>query len=393
MRFSLSPLPVCRVLAALVVALVLASCGGGVDSGGTGAPPVALAAGPVTGLGSITVNGVRFDDASATIVDQDGRSLSADQLQVGMVCEVDSSAIDSSSASATALAVRTRNEIVGPVTAINRLGTVMTVLGQPVRVTVATWFDDALQGGIDAVQIGDVVEVWGQINVRTGEYIATRIAPRAATAFELRGILNAVDNTAQTVTVGNLVVGISAIPVAQLPALTIGRFVRATVATAPIAGVWPASALTPGNGAVPDRADARWAGRISGFTSTAQFDVNGVAVDASSATFSDGGVGVVLGARVAVIGSTSGGIVKAKRVNVLGDETLANSTFGLHGTIAAWNPALGTLRLHGLTVHVGAQVQYTGGTAADLAVGRVIDVVGTLNATGTSIDAQAITFD
>jgi len=393
MTFSLPPLPTRRVLAALVVALLVASCGG-VDSGGTGAPATALAAGPVTGLGSITVNSVRFDDASATIVDQDGRALSADQLQVGMVCEVDASAIDSSSSSATALTVRTRNEIVGPVTAINRLGTVMTVLGQPVRVTVATWFDDALQGGIDAVQIGDVVEVWGQINVRTGEYIATRIAPRTgATSFELRGTLNAVDNIAQTVTVGNLVIGISAIPVAQLPALTIGRFVRATLATAPVAGVWPASALTPGNGTLPDRADARWAGRISAFTSTSQFVVNGVAVDASSATFSDGGVGVVLGARVAVIGSTSGDVLKAKRVNVLGDETLANSTFGLHGTIAAWNPALGTLRLHGLTVHVSAQVQYTGGTAADLAVGRAIDVVGTLNAAGTSIDAQSINFD
>jgi hypothetical protein len=382
-----------RVLAALVGVLALASCGG-VDSGGTGSPPVALAGGPVTGLGSITINGVRFDDATAAIVDQDGRSLSPDQLQVGMVCEVDASAIDSSSASATALAVRTRNEIVGPVTAVNRLGTVMTVLGQPVRVTVATWFDDALQGGIDAVQIGDVVEVWGQINARTGEYIATRIAPRgAATTFELRGILAAVDSNAQTVTVGNLVIGISAIPAAQLPTLTIGRFVRATLATAPVAGVWPASALTPGNGTLPDRADARWAGRISAFTSMSQFVVNGVAVDASSATFPDGSAGVFLGARVAVLGSTSGGVLKAKRVDVLGDETLANSTFELHGTIAAWNPALGTLRLHGLTVHVGATVQYTGGTAADLAVGRAIDVVGTLNASGTSIDAQAITFD
>ena len=393
MRSWLSPSPVVRVLAALVGVLVLASCGG-VDSGGTGAPPATLAGGPVTGLGSITINGVRFDDASAAIVDQDGRSLSADQLQVGMVCEVDASAIDPSSASATALAVRTRNEIVGPVTAINRLGTAMTVLGQPVRVTVATWFDDALQGGIDAVQIGDVVEVWGQINARTGEYIATRIAPRAAvTTFELRGILAAVDGNAQTVTVGDLVIGIAAIPAAQLPTLSIGRFVRATLATAPVAGVWPASALTPGNGTLPDRADARWAGRISAFTSTSQFVVNGVAVDASSATFPDGPAGVVLGARVAVLGSTSGGVVEAKRVNVLGDETLANSTFGLHGTIAAWSPALGTLRLHGLTVHVGATVQYTGGTAADLAVGRTIDVVGTLNASGTSIDAQAITFD
>ena len=311
MRSWLSPSPVLRAVAALVALVVLVSCGG-VDSGGTGAPVgMAIASGPITGLGSVTINSVRFDDASASVVDQDGRSLSTDQLQVGMVCEIDASAIDATGTGA-ALSIRTRNEIVGPVTAINRLGTAMTVLGQPVRITVATWFDDALEGGIDAVQVGDVVEVWGQINARTGEYVATRIAPRAGVAsFELRGILAAVDSAAQTVTVGGLVVGVSAIPAAQLPTLTIGRFVRATLATTPVAGVWPASALTPGNGTLPDRADARWVGRISALTSTMQFIVNGVAVDASSATFSDGGVGVVLGARVAVMGSTASKSMRA----------------------------------------------------------------------------------
>ncbi|HEY2188736.1 MAG TPA: DUF5666 domain-containing protein [Caldimonas sp.] len=373
----------------------LASCGGGVDSGGTGGP-TALAAGPVTGLGSVTVNGVRFDDAGATIVDQDGQVLSPDQLQVGMAAEIDASAIVSSNgtSTATALAIRTHSEIVGPVEAVNRLGTAMTVLGQPVRVTVATWFDELLQGGIGAVSVGDVVEVWGQYNARTGEYVATRIAPRpGATSFELRGLLAAADDSAQTIVVGGLVVGIAAIPAAQRPTLTIGRFVRVTLAAAPVAGVWAASALVPGNGTLPDRPDARWAGRISSFMSAAQFVVNGVTVDASAATFSDGGVGVVLGARVAVAGSSSGGVLKAARVTVLGDETLANSTFELHGAIAAWNPAQGALRLHGITVNVGGAVQFVGGNLADLAIGKQIDVIGTLNVNGIGIDAQTITFE
>ena len=49
-------------LAACVACLVagLVGCGGGVDSGGTGSP-VALSAGPVSGLGSIVVNGVRYE--------------------------------------------------------------------------------------------------------------------------------------------------------------------------------------------------------------------------------------------------------------------------------------------------------------------------------------------
>jgi hypothetical protein len=383
-------------LAALASLLVLGSCGGGVDSGGTGAP-TALADGPVTGLGSVTVDGVRFADDSATVVDQDGQPLTPDQLQVGMLAEVDASAIAAASSAiptSTALTIRTRNEIVGPVESVNRLGTVMSVLGQSVRITVATWFDAALPGGIQAVNAGDVVEVWGQYNARTGEYVATRVAPRPnASTYELRGLLAGVDNTAQTIVVGGLTISIAQVPAAQRPTLTLGRFVRASLATTPVAGVWTATALAPGNGALPDRADARWSGRISSLTSTTQFLVNGVSVDASAATFSDGGVGVVLGARVAVAGSLAGGVLHAKTVTVLGDETSANSTFELHGAIAAWNPAQGTLRLHGITIHVGGGVQYVGGTAADLAIGRAIDVVGSLDADGISIDAQTITFE
>ncbi|MDH5540523.1 MAG: hypothetical protein OEY03_14070, partial [Rhizobacter sp.] len=62
-------------------ALVLVACGGG----GSSAPPAgasasSFTAGPITGFGSVIVNGVRFDDSSASISDDDGNSRSRDDL-------------------------------------------------------------------------------------------------------------------------------------------------------------------------------------------------------------------------------------------------------------------------------------------------------------------------
>jgi hypothetical protein len=59
--------------------LSLTNCGG-VDSGGTGS---SVAYGPVNGLGSIIVDGVRFDERTASITDEDGRPVARDRLQLG----------------------------------------------------------------------------------------------------------------------------------------------------------------------------------------------------------------------------------------------------------------------------------------------------------------------
>ena len=55
-------------LKVLCAAVVLTGCGGG-GSGDSASPATrtSFAAGPITGFGSIIVNGVRFDDSSAKI--------------------------------------------------------------------------------------------------------------------------------------------------------------------------------------------------------------------------------------------------------------------------------------------------------------------------------------
>jgi hypothetical protein len=374
---------------------LLAGCGGdGVDSGGTGAP-VALAAGSINGLGSVILNGVRFDASAATIVDQDNNALTSDQLQVGMSTRIDASAVLTVNGlqTATALAIRASSEIVGPVDSIGPLGTAMVVLGQTVRITPATWLDPSLAGGIAAVAAGQAVEVWGQYNARAGEYVATRIAPRPGpSTYEIRGLLAGTDAVAHTLTVGGLTISDAAIAAGALPTLTVGKFVRVTLGLAPTGNVWNAVTVAPGNTPWPDRPDVRVVGRISEWTSATQFIVDGVAVDASGASFPAGASGVVLGARVAVTGSTSGGILSASSVTVKGDETLANSTFEVHGAITALDSTAQTLKVRGITVNYTAQVQFAGGAFGDLAVGRAIDVIGTLDNNRTTIDAQTITF-
>jgi hypothetical protein len=386
-----------RLAASVLCSLaLLVSCGGGVDSGGTGAPSAsALSAGPVNGLGSVIANGVRFDDSGATIEDQDGNALTVDQIQVGMVARIDSGAVQTAGGqqTATALAIRTSNELIGPIGSIDLAGAAMVVLGQTVRITPATWFDAALRGGVPAVRSGQVVEVFGQYNARTNEYIATRIAPRPnAPVYEIRGVLSASNPAAHSLVVGGLAISDASSAASALPALTVGRFVRVTLGTAPTGSVWNAVTIAPGNTALPDRPDVRIAGRISSFTSAAQFVLNGLSIDASNATYPAGSAGIALGARVVVTGSTTGGVLSAATVTVKGDETAANSTYEFHGTITALNAAASTLVVRGITVSYSSSVQFTGGTIGDLAIGRAIAVVGTVDPNRTSIDAQTIGF-
>ena len=63
------------LLAALGIALTFGACGGGVETGGTGAG--SYVQGPVMGFGSVIVAGVRFDEADAPVEDADGANRSS----------------------------------------------------------------------------------------------------------------------------------------------------------------------------------------------------------------------------------------------------------------------------------------------------------------------------
>ena len=195
-----------HALCALAAAVALASgCGGGggadsgVGGGGTGSP-LSFSQGPITGFGSIIVNGVHFDDGAASVVDDDGNALSAAQsLRLGTVVDVQGSAVADDMA--TASTIRVHVDLVGPVTAAyDATAGRLAVLGQPVRVTSATALD-GFSGGAAAIAAGSVVAVSSLYDTATGVYVATRIDPAPdAARFSIRGTPSAVDTSADTFT-------------------------------------------------------------------------------------------------------------------------------------------------------------------------------------------------
>jgi len=81
------------------------------------------------------------------------------------------------------------------------VGGTFVVLGQTVRVSGSTLFDDNIQpASIAGLQVGNIVEVSGFPNA-AGEIVASRIQQEAAgSALEVKGIVQSLDMTAHTFT-------------------------------------------------------------------------------------------------------------------------------------------------------------------------------------------------
>ena len=108
--------PAAALLAASLGPALLAACGGGGDGGtpigGGGVTPQSLMIGPIAGLGSIIVNGVRFDDSTAQVSnDEDGSGHPSRDLKLGMMVEVESSRINDATGTAKAAVIRFGSEM------------------------------------------------------------------------------------------------------------------------------------------------------------------------------------------------------------------------------------------------------------------------------------------
>ena len=373
--------------------LMLAGCGG-VDSGGTGvgqSGQPTYAAGPITGFGSIIVNGVRYDESMAEVYDDEGRLRSRDDLKLGMLTEVFASAVvsDAAGSRAIASAVLYGSQIIGRIDSVDLPGSRFVVLGQTVRVTASTVFD-AAAGGLLALAAGDEVEVFAQLDVSTQTYVATRVERRSNLAlYKLRGVVGGLAMADKTVTVGGQLISYAGLTLTDPAAtLAVGTAVRVTLRTARVGNAWVATSLMAGIGRVADRDTAEVDGRIGAFTSTTQFVVNGIAVDASAATFPNGTTGIMLGARVEVEGSIRNGVLLAQKVKLKGDEE--EGGFELHGTISAPDAGNMTFVVRDVTVTYSGTTRFDSSTAADIVAGRRVEVRGVLSSTGTRLVATSI---
>lgn len=390
-----------RHTAALLLALsaaLFSACGGGGEAASDAVASesaTSYAAGPISGFGSVIVNGVRYDDSAATVLDDEDASRSREALKLGMMVEIDASQMDHAAALGKALRIRFGSEIVGPVDSVDAAAGTLVVLGQTVEIKPATVFDDSLPGGLAALTAGTVLEVHGLFDAATGRYVATRLeAKPGASFYKLRGIVANLDTAAKTFTLGGEVINYAGLIVAGLPnALADGQRVRVRLQTTQVAGQWVAVALLPGLRKLEDRAEAHLRGAITAFTSTTEFEVNGLAVNAAAASFPDGSAGIVLGAQVEVEGKVVDGVLVASKVEL--DERHAGERhrFELHGLVSGLDTVAKTFLLRGVSVSYAHSPIFKDGTEADLANGKRVEVKGIPSADRTRLEALLIDFE
>ena len=155
----------------------LAGCGGGSSSTsalpGTGGTGIG-AQGPITGFGSVIINGIKYDDRTAT-VRLDGQTVTSDKLRIGMVAEV-----QGTKTSAT-LGVAERIDIwsvaQGPISQVDHVSS-LTVAGMTVHTGNSTSYEGcANYAGLAAALAGGAwATVWGvQFSANGSEWTASRI--------------------------------------------------------------------------------------------------------------------------------------------------------------------------------------------------------------------------
>jgi hypothetical protein len=388
-----------RALGAGFVAMLLAACGGGGDgavgSGGTGTatPTVgsgtasatpAVSAGTISGFGSVIVNGVRYDDAKATVIDDAGAVRGSASLRLGMQVEVRGSD-NADGLSGTADSIRVSDEARGPVSAIDVAAGTLRVLGIPVKVGTATIYDGVT--GLAGLALGDIVEVHGRADRSTDLVSATRVqklpAYVAGAVLDARATLRNLNRTALTFSLGAMTIDYSRANYdrATLTGLASGPGdglrIRATAARLPAGSTWQVDTL-----ALVPAADtsgvssASLEGKIADFVAPARFTVDGVPVDASAATVSGGSAAAFAnGLEVHVRGTMVAGVLKAASVAIEVEDP-AGTEFEVKGPITAFVSSA-NFTVRGVVVDAsGTGVSFSGGTARDLALGRTVEVHG-----------------
>jgi hypothetical protein len=384
-----------RLALAMTAAVLATACGGGVDSGGTGITSQTLAVGPVSGFGSILVNGVHYtDESAARISDEDEVPLEASALKLGSMVTVEGSRVTDNGQrlESRALSIRVTTLLVGPVDSVDAAAGTLRVLGQTVETTPGTHFDGALVGGLAALRAGDIVAVSGQFDRSLPRAVATRVEPRpGATTYVLTGIATSLDIAAQSMIAGGLHVDLGALATpSDAASVAVGDVVRLRLRTTLVGGAWMATALRGTALDLGTREFVEIEGRISRYGSAAFFEVDGIPVDATAASFPSGSTGLRKGARVEITGRSTDSTVIARTVKLESDEDAGDAALELEGRITAVDLAARTFVLRGATVAYDDSTRFEGGLASDLRVGRMAAAKGILSADGTRVNATSV---
>lgn len=330
----MNSLPFRRSALSLLLIASLSACGGGTSS--SGSPTGSTTSGPISGFGSVIVNGVRYSESSASVDSDDDASYARSNLQLGMVVEIDGD-INSDGVSGKARTIRARSETEGSITAIDSAAKTFVVLNQTITVNAQTVFPGGTvqPSQFSDLLVNDKVEIHG-LRTDATHITATHIERKAISlSNKIRGTVSALDTSAKTFLLNaTLTVNYTGV---TLPAgVQNGSFVKVIAATDPVANVLQATRITlSGRESNESHASGHHSeikGAVTTFTSISNFIINGVTVDASGARLPPSHA-IAAGDFLEVKGSyNSAGVLMATRVKWEG-EVQANEAYELKGAI------------------------------------------------------------
>lgn len=373
--------------AGALAALGMAACGGGggsnnnpPPSGGIDGVGISVAVGPITGFGSIFVNGVEFSTSGAEIRIEDSPG-SESELEVGDIVEVRGT-VNDDGVTGTAEVVSFNDSVEGPVSGVDVAAGTLVVIGQTVRVTATTIFDNSFPDpSLGGIGVGDVVEVSGFPNA-DGEIVATRIEPKPPGGeLELFGVVSSFDGTARRFNVSTTVVDYSG---AQLSNGTPSNGVCVEVKGSNFAGgVLTATRVEVKSCTVQveDGDLGEIEGIITRFASATDFDIGSQRVTTTASTVFEGGTAADLRENLKIEAEgefNANGVLVADEIDIKADTSTR-----LLGTIDSINAGNSSFEVFGVTVLTGATSFEDKSSAhqrpfgfADLRTGDYVEVRG-----------------
>jgi hypothetical protein len=327
----------------LAVAALIAACSGGGDTAGIGGSGF-ISSGTVTGFGSVFVNGVEFETSGTVFDIDDSGTGSQSDLAIGMVVTVNGT-VNTDGVTGNATRISFDDQLQGPVSGITAAdpdgeNRSFTILGTTVRINaINTVFD--VTGGLivlafdfDNIANGNNVEISGFVNT-AGELIATRVELKATTfstsnIVEFKGTVSGFTDISTPFTLTGLTgININA-SAATLDNLASGLSDGVSVEVKGTCSNASCSTLTAtrveGQNGFDDAAKISVEGLITDFVDSSNFKINGISINASSATLSPATLVLRNGARVEVEGPISNNVIQARTVELRGGDARVHAT-------------------------------------------------------------------
>jgi Domain of unknown function (DUF5666) len=369
---------------------ILVACGAGTQSGvgvggtGTGSqtisatPTPVTVTGPITGFGSVIVNGTRFDDSAAFVI-RDAKAIASNALRLGMTIEVTGTK-SADGLTGSAETIRVFSEISGPVQSVSATSNSVIILGTLVAIDANTVFSGATS--LANIRIGDVVEAYGLRNLATGDISATRIevekAPVPAdgapviTPVSLTGTIQNLNSVSSNFAVNGQSVSYAGATISGI--ITNGLSVRVQGTTSSVSTQIRASTITVTMPNAPNEdRQVEIEGIVSSFVSRADFKLNGVSVNGQSSALSSVQVSrLANGARCQVTGVVKNAIVQASKLECEAGGT--STTFEVSGVISTYTNISNFVVRNQLID--ASNAKFTNGSPSSLIVGKEVGVRG-----------------